>query len=366
MLLLLLAIAVGTPTDPCAAAAFLVERTGVSPTDTTPQQTVPPQAVVPFSDDDRNLLPTINTAITQALPSHRCLKDLTDVVQALTAARHRYFQKFGADDDAGLFTVELYDQLLRLPHTTDERARLTFFRAEILWDIGHFRDAEVGYRRVVELAPAGEYATTCAYNRVLAAKAHLEKRGSPNQESRDRRQAERRHPQHPMPEPPHAAVKCATFSGLCLPAVSEPFSADEQLLIDAVDAALNMPLPPPAVLVLTRAPATVDDADVVRAARRMLEERAAVAFDGALLSVKRGQPDARPRLEAALDLASGGVIGRFDLIAAILVDHVVQRDPGALLPLLDRLQADLRGDRIHPILIDARARAQATSPPSTP
>jgi hypothetical protein len=362
MVLLLLALAVGVPSDPCAVAAFLVERTGVSLTDATPQQVVPPVAIAPFSDDDRALLPIIDTAITQALPAHRCLKDLTDVVRALTAARHRHFNKFRPADDAGVFTVELYDQLLRLPHTTDERARLSFFRAEMLWNIGHFRDAEAGYRRVLELAPAGEYARTSAYDRVLAAQAHLKKRPSPNQELRDRREEGQR--RHPLPPPPRDTPVCDTFSTHCFPAVSEPFTADEQLVIDAVDAYLYfVPLPAPALLALARARSFVGDGAEVGEAHHMLEERAGVALDGGILSARRGHRDARARLEMALDLETNVYFTqRFDFIAVFLVDHVAVHEPATLLPLLDRLEADPRSGRIRQVL--AKARAQATSPPT--
>jgi hypothetical protein len=369
MVLLLLALAVGVPSDPCAVAAFLVERTGVSLTDTTPQQVVSPQAVVPFSDDDRALLPIINTTITQALPDHRCLKDLTDVVRTLTAARHRHFGKFRPVDNAGVFTVELYDQLLRLPHTTDKRARLTLFRAELLWDIGHFRDAEAGYRRVTELAPAGEYARLSAFNRVLAAQATMEKRPSPNQEMRDRREEEQRHPRRgPLPPPPRDTPVCDTVSTHCFPAVSEPFTADEQLVIDAVDAYLYfMPLPAPALLARARAPSFIGDADEVHQARLILDERARIALEGGILSARRGHRDARARLEMALDLETGKYSTQFDVIAAFLVDYVAVHEPATLLPLLDGLDADRRSSsRLRERLVKARALAQTTSPPPTP
>jgi hypothetical protein len=367
MVLLLLALAVGVPSDPCAASAFLVERTGVSVTDTTMPQAVPPGVVAPFSDDDRALLPIIDTAITQALPAHRCLKELTDVVRALTLARHRHFNKFRPADDAGLFTTELYDQLLRLPHAADERARLTYFRTEMLWEIGRFRDAEAGYRRVIELDPAGELARRAAVNRVFAAKAHLKKRPSPNQEKRDHREKERLHPQlRPPPPPPRDTPVCDTVSSHCFPVVSEPFTADEQLVIDAVDAYLTfMPLPPPTLQALARAPLSRDKAEDVRQARHTLEERAAVALDGGELSARRGHPDARARLETVLDLDNGDDAQRFEFIAAFLVDHVAVHEPATLLPLLDRLDADPRSSgRLRERLVDVRARAQST-PTST-
>ena len=290
------------------------------------------------------------------------MQELTASVRALTRVHHRYFQKFRPDDDAGLFTVKLYDQLLRLPLRSDERAQLMFYRAELLWEIGRFLDAEAGYRGVVELLPGGEYARSAAYDRVLAAKAHLDKRPSPNAEAIKRRLNP---PARPVESPRVDVARCPTFSGLCLPATSEPFTVDEQRWMSAIDDYLKViPLPSPALLALVPAASSLDfdSGREVRTAEHMLEERAAVAFDGAMLCAQRGRPDVRPRLETALELSSGGPMGRFDLLAAVLIDHVVQHEPEALLPLLERLQADRRGERIRPVLVKARTQVMAATP----
>ena len=150
--------------------------------------------------------------------------------------------------------------------------------------------------------------------------------------------------------------------------MSEPFTADEQLVIDAVDAYLYfVPLPAPTLLARARAPSFIGDADEVHQARLILDVRARIALEGGILSARRGHRDARARLEMALDLETGKYSTQFDVIAAFLVDHVAVHEPATLLPLLDGLDADRRSSsRLRERLVKARARAQTTSPPPTP
>lgn len=104
-------------------------------------------------------------------------KNPQNVERALTVAEtrmrelvtdyHRYAQKFKKVDDY-LVARDIYSQYLQAFPTSDASYRLNFYYAELLWDIGQWRDAAKEYDNVVKRDAKGEYTRVCAYNAVLA------------------------------------------------------------------------------------------------------------------------------------------------------------------------------------------------------
>jgi cellulose synthase operon protein C len=88
-------------------------------------------------------------------------------MRELVTDYHRYAQKFKKYDDYEV-AANIYDQYLKAFPDSENAYRLNFFYAELLWDLGKWRDAAGQYDAVVKRDPKGEYTKTCAYNAVLA------------------------------------------------------------------------------------------------------------------------------------------------------------------------------------------------------
>lgn len=88
-------------------------------------------------------------------------------MRELVTDYHRYAQKFKKYDDYDV-AADIYAQYLKAFPDSDNAYRLNFFYAELLWDLGKWRDAAGQYDAVVKRDPKGEYTRTCAYNAVLA------------------------------------------------------------------------------------------------------------------------------------------------------------------------------------------------------
>jgi hypothetical protein len=54
-----------------------------------------------------------------------------------------------------------------------------FFHAELLWDLGAWREAAYEYERAVSLDARGPYVRVAAYNRVLARERVVNRSGTP-------------------------------------------------------------------------------------------------------------------------------------------------------------------------------------------
>ncbi|MCC7071088.1 MAG: tetratricopeptide repeat protein [Deltaproteobacteria bacterium] len=80
---------------------------------------------------------------------------------------HRYAQKFKKVEDYEV-ARDIYAQYLQAFPDSDSSYRLNFFYAELLWDLGQWREAAAQYDAVVKRDAKGEYTKTCAYNAVLA------------------------------------------------------------------------------------------------------------------------------------------------------------------------------------------------------
>ncbi len=88
-------------------------------------------------------------------------------MRELVTDYHRYAQKFKKYDDYDA-AANIYDQYLKAFPDSDNAYRLSFFYAELLWDLGKWRDAAKQYDSVVKRDAKGEYTRTCAFNAVLA------------------------------------------------------------------------------------------------------------------------------------------------------------------------------------------------------
>jgi TolA-binding protein len=88
-------------------------------------------------------------------------------MRELVTDYHRYAQKFKKVDDYET-AADIYSQYLQAFPDSENAYRLNFFFAELLWDLGRWRDAAKQYDAVVKRDNKGEYTRTCAYNSVLA------------------------------------------------------------------------------------------------------------------------------------------------------------------------------------------------------
>ncbi len=88
-------------------------------------------------------------------------------MRELVTDYHRYAQKFRKVDDYET-AADIYSQYLQAFPDSENAYRLNFFYAELLWDLGRWRDAAKQYDAVVKRDGKGEYTRTCAYNSVLA------------------------------------------------------------------------------------------------------------------------------------------------------------------------------------------------------
>jgi TolA-binding protein len=88
-------------------------------------------------------------------------------MRELVTDYHRYAQKFKKVEDYET-AADIYSQYLQAFPDSENAYRLNFFYAELLWDLGRWRDAAKQYDAVVKRDNKGEYTRTCAYNAVLA------------------------------------------------------------------------------------------------------------------------------------------------------------------------------------------------------
>lgn len=88
-------------------------------------------------------------------------------MRELVTDYHRYAQKFKKVEDYEV-ARDIYAQYLQAFPDSDSSYRLNFFYAELLWDLGQWREAAAQYDAVVKRDAKGEYTKTCAYNAVLA------------------------------------------------------------------------------------------------------------------------------------------------------------------------------------------------------
>jgi TolA-binding protein len=88
-------------------------------------------------------------------------------MRELVTDYHRYAQKFKKVEDYEV-ARDIYAQYLQAFPDSDQAYRLNFFYAELLWDLGQWREAAAQYDAVVKRDQKGEYTKTCAYNAVLA------------------------------------------------------------------------------------------------------------------------------------------------------------------------------------------------------
>lgn len=88
-------------------------------------------------------------------------------MRELVTDYHRFAQKFKKVDDYET-AADIYSQYLQAFPDSENAYRLNFFYAELLYDLGRWRDAAVQYDAVVKKDAKGEYTRTCAYNAVLS------------------------------------------------------------------------------------------------------------------------------------------------------------------------------------------------------
>jgi TolA-binding protein len=88
-------------------------------------------------------------------------------MRELVTDYHRYAQKFRKVDDYET-AADIYSQYLQAFPDSEQAYRLNFFYAELLYDLGRWRDAAQQYDAVVKRDQKGEYTRTCSYNAVLS------------------------------------------------------------------------------------------------------------------------------------------------------------------------------------------------------
>jgi TolA-binding protein len=88
-------------------------------------------------------------------------------MRELVTEYHRFAQKFKNVDDYEL-ARDLYGQYLQAFPDSEQAYELSFYYAEILWDLGQWQDAAEQYDAVVARDTAGRYTRDCAYNAILA------------------------------------------------------------------------------------------------------------------------------------------------------------------------------------------------------
>ncbi len=100
-------------------------------------------------------------------------------MRELVTDYHRYAQKFKHYDDYEV-AADIYAQYLKAFPDSDNAYRLNFFYAELLWDLGKWRDAAQQYDAVVKRDAKGQYTRQCAYNAVLAWEKIVDKVAPPD------------------------------------------------------------------------------------------------------------------------------------------------------------------------------------------
>jgi tetratricopeptide (TPR) repeat protein len=103
-----------------------------------------------------------NKAVTE-----RALALAESRMRELVTEYHRYAQKFKKYDDYSL-ARDIYADYLKAFNDTEHAYRLSFFYAEILWDLDEWEPAANAYDKVVMLDPKGQYTRTSAWNAILA------------------------------------------------------------------------------------------------------------------------------------------------------------------------------------------------------
>ena len=88
-------------------------------------------------------------------------------MRELVTDYHRFAQKFKKVDDYET-AADIYSQYLQAFPDSENAYRLNFFYAELLWDLGNWRESAKQYDAVVKRDIKGEYTRSCAYNAVLA------------------------------------------------------------------------------------------------------------------------------------------------------------------------------------------------------
>jgi hypothetical protein len=193
-------------------------------------------------------------------------------LRARVTDAHQRAQKFKGWDD---YTAadKLYTEYEALPGDAREanRYRLRFFHAELLYDLGRWRDAAVAYADVVARDPHGEYARTCAYDRVLSIEHLVAKKpaavnidgklGFRNDDDTPHNDVRRTMTWEPMPPPPPSPPE---------------LSDDERLLVEALHGYR----------------ALVDKSPDLDHDPRLREELAGVMFAEAYMFYKHAQPNA--------------------------------------------------------------------------
>jgi len=88
-------------------------------------------------------------------------------MRELVTDYHQYCQKFKKRPDCTL-SRDIYAEYLQVFPGTEHAYRMRFFYAEILWDLGYYKDAATQYDNVVDEDPKGDYSRVSAFNAVLA------------------------------------------------------------------------------------------------------------------------------------------------------------------------------------------------------
>lgn len=101
------------------------------------------------------------------MATERALVVAEQRMRELVTDYHRYADKHKTYDDYEL-ARDLYGQYLQAFPTSEQAYTLNFYYAEILWDLGQWRDAAEQYDAVVARDAKGRYTRDCAYNAILA------------------------------------------------------------------------------------------------------------------------------------------------------------------------------------------------------
>ncbi|HXU83260.1 MAG TPA: tetratricopeptide repeat protein [Polyangia bacterium] len=106
-----------------------------------------------------------------------CRKRLRETSKELALLWHKKAQ---ASKDPALYQLSdpLYRQYLTRFGGEQDGYDMTFFHAEVLWQLERWADASDEYRRVVQMNPAGKHTKEAAYASMLAAKNALEAEGT--------------------------------------------------------------------------------------------------------------------------------------------------------------------------------------------
>jgi TolA-binding protein len=88
-------------------------------------------------------------------------------MRQLVTEYHEYAQKFKKVSDYTL-ARDIYKEYLQAFPDSDDAYNLSFYYAEILWDLDQWREAAAQYDRVVKKDPKGKYTRDSAWNSILA------------------------------------------------------------------------------------------------------------------------------------------------------------------------------------------------------